>query len=222
MRVCYFSLNQLTGKKLRLTAAILLVFSCSAHQKEEWSENRIIQPVFCDDHVSIKITIFEVCLFFKFTRSELHLEKSISPKRCVYTVQAYRFNYSHVEIWHKVGFHYYWHPLWKKAKHILVNILHFSFTTIFCIMHLAERGGFQHYEKLASLFTQQSDLRTTTEPVKYKSIRARKRKKHNRFPYISARGGSRNMAWTGGEGTKSIQRNASSFTFNFLQPSIHT
>lgn len=103
------------------------------------------------------------------------------------------------------------------------NSLHFSFTTIFCIMHLAEQGGFQHYEKLASLFMQQSDLSTTTEPVKYKSTRAWKGKKNkNRFPYISAKGGSRNMALTGREGTKSIQRNASSFTFNFLQPSIHT
>lgn len=73
-------------------------------------------------------------------------------------------------------------------------------------MHLAEQGGFQHYEKLASLFTQQSDLSTTTEPVKYKSTRAKKNKKNNRFPYISAEGGSRNMALTGGEGTKSIQR----------------
>lgn len=44
-------------------------------------------------------------------------------------------------------------------------------------MHLAELGGFQHYEKLASLFTQQSDLSTTTEPVKYKSTRAHEQEK---------------------------------------------
>lgn len=54
-------------------------------------------------------------------------------------------------------------------------------------MHLAEQGGFQHYEKLASLFTQQSDLSTTTEPVKYKSTRARKRKKRIDFPTLVPR-----------------------------------
>lgn len=89
-------------------------------------------------------------------------------------------------------------------------------------MHLAEQGGFQHYEKLASLFTPAIRSEYNNRACKVQEHTSKKKKKKNRFPYISAKGGSRNMALTGGEGTKSIQRNASSFTFNFLQPSIHT